>query len=527
MNPPPDDTALLLRYLRGGDHAAFAELMRHHLPVVYTVALRVTGNAEMAADVSQDVFLKLARNPTPVMKGVPLAAWLHRSTRHRALDILRSERSRQARERTAIPEEPAEEMPPEIIGMLDEVIDSLPAVDRALVIQRFISGESFSSISARSGTTEDATRMRVNRALEKMRKLFASRGVKSTAALLAGTLQAQAARSVTPPAHLAAGILTAARAITPVSSGLLPLILMTTTQKLIIGATVLALAAVTVAVSTRGTTTNPTPVSSATGTAETSAQQDAASPSATPEAPAATRSTNPAGRNAIPGEFAAMEKTYGAARTRRAIALAHRATESAARMSRVELGDPEASKRWITDMSFNMLKRALGLDEEQKKSLDLLADGLVEDLGERIREYLKNPAADRVDTVETLLAADAFAAEKITREEFDAILARTGKAHLDGKVTTLKEAQLISSEPIDPGPDEESSLEWDPFIRTPEIAEKFAALLSPAQLERYREFQQRDRNSKVKFEVPHHGMTLEDVADFMNYGEKLEQLFTE
>ncbi len=59
----PDDQ-LLNRYVREGDEAAFAELVRRYVDMVYSAALRLTnGNAAMAQDVGQSVFILLCKTP--------------------------------------------------------------------------------------------------------------------------------------------------------------------------------------------------------------------------------------------------------------------------------------------------------------------------------------------------------------------------------------------------------------------------------------------------------------------------------
>src|SRR6188474_374355 len=93
---PVDDAALLRTYAARGDAAAFAELVRRYADLVYATARRVTGSSAAAEDVAQDCFLALAMHSAKIRGSV--AAWLHRTTLNRSLELLRSERARKQRE---------------------------------------------------------------------------------------------------------------------------------------------------------------------------------------------------------------------------------------------------------------------------------------------------------------------------------------------------------------------------------------------------------------------------------------------
>src|SRR6187401_2140079 len=96
-----EDTALLEAYSRDHSEAAFAELMRRHLAWVYSVALRQLGNAALAEDVTQAVFVLLGRKASQMRPTTILGGWLFRTTRFVANRALRAEKRRQHREQTA------------------------------------------------------------------------------------------------------------------------------------------------------------------------------------------------------------------------------------------------------------------------------------------------------------------------------------------------------------------------------------------------------------------------------------------
>jgi len=227
-----DDRRLLDRYLATRDEGAFRELVGRHLDFVHAVARRVTGNDELARDAAQAVFVKLARDAAKVPRGLSLEAWLHRTCRCMAIDLVRSEDRRRKREQLAHhsapmnpPPEPAWER---LAPLIDEAVDSLPAADRELVLAKYYRNESFAAIAARLGWTEANARKRASRSLEKIRHLLARRGFTTTAATLATVLPAHAVAPA--PASLAGAVVAAAAEIAPTPAFGLHFA-MTTTQK--------------------------------------------------------------------------------------------------------------------------------------------------------------------------------------------------------------------------------------------------------------------------------------------------------
>src|SRR5882724_11145781 len=201
-----DDAALLRRYAEEGSEAAFTELVRRHIDLVYGAALRRTnGDSHRAADVAQRVFITLARQARKLSGHAVLGAWLHTSTRNAALNLMISEQRRQAREHEALALDAAAGANPDwdrLRPVLDAAIDELPEPDRAAVVLRFLERRAFAEIGALLRVSEDAARMRTERALEKLRALLARRGITSTAAALGAMVSAQPL--VSAPAGLAA-----------------------------------------------------------------------------------------------------------------------------------------------------------------------------------------------------------------------------------------------------------------------------------------------------------------------------------
>jgi RNA polymerase sigma factor (sigma-70 family) len=206
-----DDAQLLRQYAETGSEAVFAELVRRHVNLVHSAALRqVNGDAHLAQDVTQLVFTDLARKAGEVARHRVLAGWLFTSTRFAAAKLVRGERRRQAREWEAhtmneISSE-ADQMREweRVRPVLDETLAELSEADREAILLRFFEGRDFSEVGARLSVNSNTARMRVERALDKLHGLLARRGVTSTTAALAVALSGQAVAAA--PAGLAATV---------------------------------------------------------------------------------------------------------------------------------------------------------------------------------------------------------------------------------------------------------------------------------------------------------------------------------
>lgn len=206
-----EDSELLRRFVEEKSEEAFAEVVRRRIGLVYSVAQRqVGGDAHLAHDVTQKVFVDLARKAPTLLGRAVLSGWLYRSTQFAASDVVRAERRRRAREQesqimnetTWAPEEHADW--DKVRPLLDDALGALPETDRDAVALRFFEGRHFAEIGQRLHLTEEAARKRVDRALDKLATALSRRGVTSTTAALGAALAGQAAAAA--PAGLAASV---------------------------------------------------------------------------------------------------------------------------------------------------------------------------------------------------------------------------------------------------------------------------------------------------------------------------------
>jgi RNA polymerase sigma factor (sigma-70 family) len=204
-----DAQQLMAEYARNGSERAFRELVARYVDLVYSTAVRqVRGDVHLAEDVVQTVFVDLARMAGRLSGEVMLGGWLHRHTCFVAAHALRGELRRQAREHKAVEmnslNENSEAGFPELSALLDRAINELGQRDRLAILLRFYEQRDFRSMGEALGIGEDAARMRVNRALEKLQARLKQLGIGSSATALGNSLTTQALIAV--PAGLAAGI---------------------------------------------------------------------------------------------------------------------------------------------------------------------------------------------------------------------------------------------------------------------------------------------------------------------------------
>jgi len=181
---------LLADYVESGSEHAFRELVAGYLNLVYSTALRfVEDEKHLAEDIAQHVFIDLARKAPSLPADVKLGGWLYCHTCFVARKAMRRQRRQKARDLRAIELEVisdfTEDNLREVNGVLDEAINKLTAKDRRVVLLRFFDQLDFISIGETIGCTEDAARMRLSRALNKLGSQLKRRGVTISAAALA------------------------------------------------------------------------------------------------------------------------------------------------------------------------------------------------------------------------------------------------------------------------------------------------------------------------------------------------------
>jgi RNA polymerase sigma factor (sigma-70 family) len=187
-----EDLQLLREYAEHDSEQAFAELVTRHVNLVYSTALRLVGEATLAQDVTQLVFIRLARKARSLRDGTILAGWLYRTTQFVAETARRSDWRRRQRETLAMEltqlDQTSESVWKEVSPLLEDAMAGLRATDQNAVLLRFFAGKSLREVGDALGVSDDAAQKRVDRALGRMRDYFARRGVVVSAVVLAPVL---------------------------------------------------------------------------------------------------------------------------------------------------------------------------------------------------------------------------------------------------------------------------------------------------------------------------------------------------
>jgi len=226
-----DDLTLLREYARRNSEEAFAALVSRHVNLVYSVALRQVRNPHLAEEITQAVFIILARKAGSLGPKTILSGWLCRTARYASANALTIQRRRQHREQEAFMQSQVDQLQDDlsrrseaeaetwiqIAPLLDGALEQLGQKDHDAVVLRFFEGRNFKEVGAALGASEDAAKMRVSRALEKLRKFFTKRGVSSTTAIIAGAISANSVQAT--PVALAKSVTAVAIAKGAAASG--------------------------------------------------------------------------------------------------------------------------------------------------------------------------------------------------------------------------------------------------------------------------------------------------------------------
>ncbi len=244
------DQDLLRQFVSDHSQDAFTALVTRHLDLVYSAALRQVRSSQLAEEVCQVVFSKLASKAVQLAPETVLTAWLYQVTRHAAIDLVRQEARRRTREQLALEISNMSASThewPDLEPLLDDAMDRLGEYDRTALLLRYFENKSLREVGQALGASEDAAQKRVSRALERLREHLSKRRVEIGAAGLAALLSANAIQAA--PAGLTASVAASAFAASAglssvVTAGLVThTLFMTNLQKsILMGVTAVAVA---------------------------------------------------------------------------------------------------------------------------------------------------------------------------------------------------------------------------------------------------------------------------------------------
>src|SRR6476619_6345224 len=164
-----DDVVLFREYVERDSQEAFGVLVARHVNKVYSLAMRHTRNPHQAEEITQAVFVILARKARRLGKSVILSGWLCQTARLASVTLIRGEIRRVRREQEAHVQNEVNkaefEVWPRIAPLLDAAMAGLSEADHHAVVLRFFDDKSMKEIGAVLGASEDAAKMRVGRAV--------------------------------------------------------------------------------------------------------------------------------------------------------------------------------------------------------------------------------------------------------------------------------------------------------------------------------------------------------------------------
>lgn len=180
MSPPPTvidiDEPALVRKARWGDRTSFDALYRLHAPAVYTLALRLCGQAHIAEDITQDTFLKMLRFLGGFREGRPLRPWLKQVAARTAIDRLRRDRPQLYASLDADPDAGLATAPTTHPGSAASTAEAegllrrLAPLPRTLVWLHEMEGWTHEELAARFGQSPSWSKSIVSRALARLRE---------------------------------------------------------------------------------------------------------------------------------------------------------------------------------------------------------------------------------------------------------------------------------------------------------------------------------------------------------------------
>lgn len=445
-----DDKSLLRRFVKDGDEAAFTDLVGRYLGMVHGICRRRTGDSQLAEELAQNVFAALARKAGSIRGDVLVAGWLHRAACLESLHALRSEASRKRTmkrfKELQPPETGFQELPPDLVPVLDEAMSRLAPADRDIVLMRFASGLSLRQIGDALGKSESGSQRHLQRALEKLCGLLRKQGVTVGLGALATFLGTDLAKAA--PVSLVTSTISKSAIAQSAAGGVSIFTLLTTThilmkQKAIITTGIcLVLAAGTAIYRT-----------------QSASKRDSTSDRGSPPARAVHGIGGEAGKAApdglstqrvrqrSEGQDSELVKRFSESRVK----VAKNVTgnfiylmDLKLRFIEISKSDKRGSANFKIEnriQTLDDLYAKLQLNDSQRVSVDALVAKHLEPHDEAFPKILEKLRASRDQIVEILLAGDAVDRGELSSAEFEALLADNNEllslAYAEGMEKTL------------------------------------------------------------------------------------------
>jgi RNA polymerase sigma-70 factor (ECF subfamily) len=189
-----DEVVLLQRFVTTGDAAAFSEIVRRYVGLVYSTCLRILADRDKAADATQETFFQFLKKANSVTGSVP--AWLHRVATCKAVDTIRTESSRRRAEGRYADVKLREATKWEDLSpYVDQALDTLDDPTRDIMIEYFFEGRTLTDIAGDKAISHATVSRRLKAAVGRLSRHLRKRGIVVSAVTMSSLLSENAAQA--------------------------------------------------------------------------------------------------------------------------------------------------------------------------------------------------------------------------------------------------------------------------------------------------------------------------------------------
>jgi len=169
------DAELVVLFQTSNSSLAFGELYNHYQNKVFKYCLKITSNRDMAFDITQDAFVKIADKIGNLKDANLFANWVFRIARNMCFDALNQSKKHQFSDiddQISIADEVTDDTRIEFEATLEgmgDAINALKAEDRALIEDKYFENQSVEELMVAHKLSKSAVKMRLMRSRQKMK----------------------------------------------------------------------------------------------------------------------------------------------------------------------------------------------------------------------------------------------------------------------------------------------------------------------------------------------------------------------